>query len=201
MLKEGELHVWRIRLDEVAEDRCLPLSAEERDRAARFRFEKDRIHYVRSHGALRSILAAATNAPLQFAFGERGKPYLSGAPEIRFNLSHSHGMALVGVALGVDIGVDIERARAIPNCEAIAQRFFPPSEAAGFAAAPEGGREREFFRRWTRIEAALKAQGIGLLGAGAELPAEWVIREIDAGADYVAAVAAGRALTASVHDY
>ena len=201
MLKEGELSVWRIRLDEVDEERCLPLSARELDRAARFRFEKDRLRYTRSHGALRSILAAVTNAPLDFAEREHGKPYLPAAPEVRFNLSHSHEIALVGVALEVEIGVDIERVRPVPNCESIAERFFPPSEAAAFAAAPREAREREFFRRWARIEAVLKAQGVGLHGAGAELPSEWVVEEIDAGADYVAAAAAARAFRVVVHDF
>ena len=35
-------------------------------------------------------------------------------------------MALVAVARDVEVGVDIERVRPLPEYAAIAQRFFPP---------------------------------------------------------------------------
>ena len=60
--------------------------------------------YSRSHRALRAVLARATGAPLLFAAAENGKPYLPAVPELRFNLSRSHGMALIAVALDVDVG-------------------------------------------------------------------------------------------------
>jgi 4'-phosphopantetheinyl transferase len=105
---------------------------------------------------------------------------------VRFNLARSHELALVAVALGVDVGVDIERVRPLPEYAAIAERFFPPSER-------EDLDERDFFRRWTRIEAKLKARGVGLYGAGAELGGEWTVEPIDAGEGFAAAVAVERA--------
>jgi 4'-phosphopantetheinyl transferase len=123
---------------------------------------------------------------VELAVAGKGKPYLPGAPEVRFNLARSQELALVAVALGVDVGVDIERLRPLPEYEAIAERFFPPSER-------EGLDERDFFRRWTRIEAKLKARGVGLYGAGVELVGEWTVEEIDAGAGFAAAVAVERA--------
>ena len=89
MLKPGEVHVWLVRL---------------RGETAALRREC-------SHQALRAILETVTGAPVEFAVAEKGKPYLPGAPEVRFNLAHSHELALVAVALGVDVGVDIERLR------------------------------------------------------------------------------------------
>jgi 4'-phosphopantetheinyl transferase len=104
-------------------------------------------------------------------------------------------MALIAVALEVEVGVDVERLRPLPEYAAIAERFFPPSERPVLD-------ERDFFRRWTRIEAALKARGVGLYGAGAELEGPWTVREIDAGPGYAAAVAAaGEGLTVVVHDF
>jgi 4'-phosphopantetheinyl transferase len=90
------------------------------------------------------------------------------------------------VALGVDVGVDIERLRPMPEYAAIAERFFPPSERDELD-------EYDFFHRWTRIEAQLKARGVGLYGAGAELGGEWTVEPIDAGEGFAAAVAAERA--------
>jgi 4'-phosphopantetheinyl transferase len=139
-----------------------------------------------SHQALRAILETLTGARPEFALAEKGKPYLPGAPEVRFNLARSQELALVAVALGVDVGVDIERLRPLPEYATIAERFFPPSER-------EGLDERDFFRRWTRIEAKLKARGVGLYGAGAELGGEWTVEEIEAGEGFAAAVAVERA--------
>jgi len=99
-------------------------------------------------------------------------------------------MALIALALDVDVGVDVERLRPIAEYGAIAERFFPPSEAAAFAETPPADRERDFFRRWTRIEAMLKARGVGLYGAGLEPEGEWTVREIDACEGYAGAVAA-----------
>jgi 4'-phosphopantetheinyl transferase len=144
------------------------------------------VRSANAHEALRTILETVTGAPEEFAVAEKGKPYLPGAPEVRFSLAHSHELALVGVALGMDVGVDIERLRPLPEYAAIAERFFPPSER-------EGLDERDFFRRWTRIEAKLKARGVGLYGAGAELGGEWTVEPIDAGEGFAAAVAVERA--------
>lgn len=190
MLNPGELRVWRIRLDTLDEDALVPAAASEVARAARFYSEEARVRYLRAHRALRSILAGVTPAPLDFAVAENGKPFLAAAPEIRFNLSHSRGMALAGVALEVEVGVDIELLRPVPEHVAIAARFFPPSEAEALAAMPEGERERDFFRRWTRVEAMLKARGTGLYGAGAELDGAWTTCEIEAGGGFAAAAAA-----------
>jgi 4'-phosphopantetheinyl transferase len=123
-------------------------------------------------------------------------------PELKFNLSHSHGMALVGVALAVEIGVDVERVRSLPGIESLVERFFPPSEAAAYAGVPASSRERDFYRRWTRIEAVLKARGVGLYGAGEEPEGEWTVEAVDMGEEYAAAVAAPKAgMRITVHDY
>lgn len=195
----GEIEVWRIRLDEA---QVPPPTPEEAARAARFDSPVLGERYLRAHGALRAILAQVTAAAPEFAVTPSGKPYLPGVPALKFNLSHSHGMAVVGVALEVEIGVDVERVRTLPGHEAIAERFFPPSEAAAHAAVLAPDRERDFFRRWTRIEAILKARGVGLYGAGEEPEGEWTIQEIEIGEEYSAAVAAPKpGMTVTVRDF
>jgi 4'-phosphopantetheinyl transferase len=195
----GAIEVWRIRLEEA---RVPPPTPEEAARAARFYTPILGERYLRSHGALRAILARFTAASLEFAVTASGKPYLPRVPELKFNLSHSHSMALVGVALEVEVGVDVERVRTLPDFETIAERYFPPSEAAAHAAVPALHRERDFYKRWTRIEAVLKARGVGLYGAGEEAEGEWTIQEIEVDDEYQAAVAAPKSgMTVRLHDY
>ncbi|HLH19726.1 MAG TPA: 4'-phosphopantetheinyl transferase superfamily protein [Bryobacteraceae bacterium] len=192
-MNRGEIHVWRVRLDGAETP---PPTPGEAARAARFRTADLQRRYLRSHGALRAILGRYTGARLDFAVNPHGKPYLPAAPEVQFNLSHSGEMALVGVALGVEIGVDVERIRPMPDWREIADRFFPPSEAALVADG------RDFFHRWTRIEAAVKALGVGIYGLGAEIDGEWTIEPVDAGPEYAAAAAAPAAgMRILVHDF
>lgn len=190
----GEAHVWRVPLGSGAV--LPPPTAGELARAERFVAGPMRTQYLRSHAALRAILGKLTKARLDFAVTASGKPYLPGAPELQFNLSHSNEMALVGASLDVEIGVDVEHIRRLSDYTAMAERFFPPSEATDVTGAAD------FFRRWTRIEAAVKAQGSGLFGMGGELTGEWTIEEIDVGPGYAAAVALPRAGIAVVtHDF
>ena len=193
-MKAGEAHVWRVPL---RSGKALPPpTAGERARAARFLSDSQREQYLRSHAALRAILGTLTAARLDFAVTASGKPYLPGAPELQFNLSHSNDMALVGASLELEIGVDVEHLRRLSDYTAMAERFFPPSEAANVTG------EADFFRRWTRIEAAVKAQGLGIFGIGGEIGGEWTIEEIDVGPEYAAAVALPRAGIAVVtHDF
>ena len=196
----ANVDVWVVPLD--AGQDWLPPTPAEAQQAARLVSEPLRRRYLRSHAALRAVLATYTPAPLDFAYAEHGKPYLPALPDLRFNLSHSHDMALVAVARGIEIGVDVERFRPMQECMSIAERFFPPMEAAELASMPPDGREVEFFRLWTRIEAKLKARGIGLYGAGQELAGEWTVLPIEVGPDYSAAVAANCAeLSVFVHPY
>jgi 4'-phosphopantetheinyl transferase len=185
-----DIDVWIARLD--ADGEWLPPTPAETARSARLVPIPSRRRYLRSHAALRAILRSYTGAALDFALAEHGKPYLPAVPELKFNLSHSHEMALVAVARDIEVGVDVEWVRPLPDYMAIAERFFPPSEAAALAEAPPGARELEFHRRWTGIEARLKARGIGLYGVGVELDGDWTVLPLDVGAEYAASVAAGR---------
>jgi 4'-phosphopantetheinyl transferase len=170
-LAAAEVHVWRIPLecDDAALDRLQAMLADdERRRAERFYFEKDRRHFIACRGALRSLLAgylARHPAELRFTYTTYGKPLLAehfGEAGLRFNLSHSHGLALLAVTRGREIGVDLERIREDLDGEQLAERFFSPREVAVLRSlAPELRREA-FFHCWTRKEAYIKANGKGL---------------------------------------
>jgi 4'-phosphopantetheinyl transferase len=58
------------------------------------------------------------------------------------------------------VGVDVEDVRPIER--AVANRFFSPSEIAGMADLDGEDWLDAFYRCWTRKEAILKAEGLGL---------------------------------------
>lgn len=217
-LARGEVHVWRARLD--APDRAARalrelLAPEERARADRFRFEKDRLHFTAARGLLRTLAGrylGLAPAALNFSYNAYGKPSLDAhSDELRFNVSHSKGLAVYAFARGREVGVDVEFLNDAVACEGIAARFFAPAEAAVLGALPPGERTRAFFNCWTRKEAYIKAHGEGLSLAldGFEVslapgepcalvstrhdPAQaacWSLRELEPAPGYVGAVAA-----------
>jgi 4'-phosphopantetheinyl transferase len=159
--------VWHIALDQpapvVGELRGL-LSADEQERADRFRVDRGTERYTVGRGVLRTLLGQYTGVPAQnlvFAYNEFGKPEIPGA-DVCFNLSHSHGSALAALTRGRAVGIDIERIRERVVREQIAERFFSPSEARALAALPPDQQAQGFFNCWTRKEAWIKARGQGL---------------------------------------
>lgn len=168
---DGEVHLWRAALDAApARGAGLErfLSQDETERAARFHFAPDRGRFVAARALLRTLLGRYLGrAPgeIRFGYGPNGKPFVAGddaAAGLRFNLSHSHGLALCAVTRGREIGVDLEWINATMNVEAIARRFFSAREAAALENLPAGQRQRAFFACWTRKEAYVKARGEGL---------------------------------------
>ena len=168
-LPAGEVHVWRAELDRLElVERCYPtLADEEKERARRFHFKKDRDHFVIGRGALRAILAGYLKERpegLSFGYGPYGKPYLvpEDRSDLRFNLSHSRGLALVAVTRGRELGIDVEGIRPEVMEEQLAERFFSPGEVAALQALPASQKADGFFNCWTRKEAYVKARGEGL---------------------------------------
>ena len=85
-----------------------------------------------------------------------------GDESLRFNLSHSGDLALLGVTRDQEIGVDLEQIQDRIATEQIAKRFFSPREVAMLCALPPPVRQEAFFKCWTRKEAFIKGIGVGL---------------------------------------
>jgi 4'-phosphopantetheinyl transferase len=165
-----EVPVWRIALDigNALLSRLREILADdERQRADRFHFEKDRRHFTAARGVMRTLLAgylARRPEEVRFAYSNYGKPRLAEEGELRFNLTHSHGLALLAVTRGREIGVDVEHLRDMErDGELLAERFFSPREAVVLRSLPPQLRREAFFHCWTRKEAYIKALGKGLL--------------------------------------
>ncbi len=141
------------------------LSPDEAARAARFATEALRARCALRRGLLRHLLGRVVGrdpAALAFAYGPMGKPSLPGGPA--FNLADCKDHVLIAIAPHetVELGVDVERLRSVPDAAGIAERFFAPEERAAFAALPEALRDEAFLNGWTRKEAFIKATGQGL---------------------------------------
>lgn len=163
-------HLWTVVLD-VAEARVLALRAllspDEQARAERFYSERHRMRFTVCRGALRELLGqylGCAPSELGFEYGAHGKPGLSAQQnpaDLRFNLSHSEGLAVIALTGCRDIGVDVEQVRPI-NGMAIAGRYFSDDEITQLRRLPSQWHQEAFFSCWTAKEAYIKARGDGL---------------------------------------
>lgn len=144
------------------------LSANERTRANRFLAERHRRDYAVGRARLRQLLGERLGAApdaVEIIEAEHGKPALGGiwaSSGLRFNLSHSGGLAVYAFALRRELGVDVEELRPIPDALDLAKRFFSATESAAVQAFPLDRRDLAFLSCWTRKEAFVKAIGQGL---------------------------------------
>ncbi len=196
------------------------LTSEERERAARFRIERPRNDFILTRGTLRSLLAGyigVTPQELSFRYTAHGKPLLNGQSDLRFNVSHTDGLALIAVVKAREIGVDVEKISAAPDVRKLAERFFSIQERRSLEPLSGDELQAAFFRCWTRKEAYVKARGEGLslplhqfdvsvapnesraLLATRPDPSEagrWTLQDLPVSHGYVAAVAVAVAPTA-----
>jgi 4'-phosphopantetheinyl transferase len=180
-------------LDIDAEPLAGLLSADERHRAGRFAFARERRRYIVARARLRQLLGERLGAApesLQFVYHPHGKPALARRPgrrDLRFNVSHCGGVAAYAFAEGREVGVDLEREREIEDAEAIAERCFSPAER-------DACRVLGFLYCWTRKEAFVKALGSGLSSPLPQLdvsaaPQGWSVQSFVTGPGLVGAVA------------
>lgn len=156
------------------------LAPAEQQRWEALRLLEDRERFLRGRGALRRLLGAWRDEPpeaVPIGVGAHGKPCCVGGPE--FNLSHSGDLILLAVHQQRPVGVDVEQLRPGLAWRPIAQRVLPPAEwqalealataveqesAEQEAAEAERQAAEAFLAAWCRLEARLKAQGLGLAG-------------------------------------
>lgn len=214
-----DVHVWRANLAvpmSIVEQFRQVLSPEEKARAQRFYFDKDRHRWTVARGVLRTLLGRYTDTDpreLRFAFNTYGKPaltYPEQNPPLQFNLSHSGDLALYAFTRQRDIGVDVEYMRTTIEYDDIAKYSFSPREQTLLYHLSAEVKHQAFYNCWTRKEAYIKARGMGLSlslglfdvsllpGEPAELlgsrenPQEmhrWTMQELAPGTGYAGALA------------
>ena len=168
-----DVHVWRLPLAQPPEHLAVlarTLSPDERDRAKRFYFDRDRNAFTAARGALRTLAghyAAHPPEELVFGYQAKGKPYLTTPPgDLRFNVSHSGDFALLAFTRGRELGVDVERRRPMDDLRLVAKGAFSPQEYATFCGLPPHEHTVAFFACWSRKEAFIKTTGEGVSQLG-----------------------------------
>jgi 4'-phosphopantetheinyl transferase len=102
---------------------------------------------------------------VQFVYGLHGKPCLredTGPAAIRFNLAHSHQLAVYVIARTREVGIDLEYMRPVPDLQQIATSAFSAREVAMLSGLPPGQQREAFYLCWTSKEAYVKAKGLGV---------------------------------------
>ena len=219
-LSSEYIDIWRISLDlshaQIDKYRAA-LSGDELARCDKFKSTKRRREFIIGRGALRTLIGQCLKLDppaLDIVYSEHQKPGLSasspGVP-LSFNLTHSHDLVLIALALERHIGIDIEYLRTDVDFRKLARRFFSEQEYRSLESCDDSRLTAAFFACWTRKEALLKAIGegiafglkdfsvsVGPLDQEVDLhthwnkaeAARWSILNLEAGHEYAAAIAA-----------
>ena len=224
-LARDAIHLWFWFPERACRNAALPqfealLSDDELARYNQLRFPEHRREYLVSHALLRATLARyADTPPLDIRFQQNafGKPELIGAgalADLRFNMSHTHGLAVCAITRCGEIGADVEYHTENQALLEIADHYFSPREVDDLLSLPESQRRAAFFRYWTLKESYIKARGeglslpldsfsfllrgeaIGFESSNESAPDDWRFFSLRPAPDYSAAVALRSADTA-----
>jgi 4'-phosphopantetheinyl transferase len=213
---EPWVDVWCLHLSakpEYSQTLATLLSPDERQRAASFHAPAHRQKFEVSRGVLRLLLGRYLGTGphlVEFEYGAHGKPALKEPRgHLEFNVAHSGEMAIYAVG-ALEVGIDIEQIRHLPDLMSVARRFFSAAETIDLASLSGDSRIRAFHNCWARKEAYIKALGTGLSlplesfrvsllpGQSAQLlqiegspglEAEWLISDLAVDENYAAALA------------
>jgi hypothetical protein len=112
-LAADEVHLWRVDLAAAAQGeqrwkQILP--ADERARAARFHFPRDRQYFTAARAVLRMVLGTYADGDpkeLVFRYSDKEKPSFGSAKcgrQVEFNVSHSGDICAAGLRTGTGSG-------------------------------------------------------------------------------------------------
>jgi 4'-phosphopantetheinyl transferase len=168
VIEDYNVHVWQVNLKTLsiyANDISKTLSHDELERANKLKFTRDREQFILRRYHLRLILSKYCDCQpheIMFSYNSYKKPFicLPEFKEIKFNMSFTYDLMLVGLCKHDDIGIDIEKVHEIRDLENIAAENFSPQELKYFNSKFD--KTNTFFKIWTRKEAFIKAKGKGL---------------------------------------
>ena len=173
-LTSGEIHLWLTFPDEISEPDLLNayralLSASEKEQGMRFYFARDRHRYLVTRALVRTVLSRyIAVAPREWIFSADayGRPHAVNKAAVEcslsFNISHTQGLIVLGVAKGRSLGVDVENIVARRAPIEIADRYFAPAEVSALKAVFREQQQYRFYEYWTFKESYIKARGLGL---------------------------------------
>lgn len=142
------------------------LTDEERARHRAFVFEKNRREYLATRALVRTALShvrPAAPESWRFSRSEFGKPEVSPACGLRFNLSNHPSLVVCAVRESeLSLGVDVEPLARGREVLEIASTVFSEPELAALAALPAAAQPERAVSLWTLKESYIKAHGMGL---------------------------------------
>lgn len=161
-----DIRILRLSDQTPTEEALNWLSVEERRQANAFARTPAKNRYLQVRAAVRYCLSQYTGGtPQQLVItrSEEGKPELA-APwhGLHFNLSHCDDLLALAITRTAKIGIDVEKIALRRPWQAIAERYFHPSEVAELLQLPEQQQAAVFFQLWTLKEAFFKATGSGI---------------------------------------
>lgn len=162
---EENVHVWRIHAGSASAAAPSFLSRDETRFARRFHNPLHAQQWAFFRSALRDILATycgVSAADIAFRHSAYGKPGLEEHAGLYFNQTHSKALSLLAVTELAPVGVDVEHTRHLDSMESMAELVFTRAECESLRERPPHRRQNAFYDLWTRKEAALKANGMGL---------------------------------------
>ncbi len=172
-LPENEIHIWQVALSDVdpaalTQQALARLQAKEIVRYERLVQQRHRLEFLLGKWLTRICLSEYTGLALgdwQFTYNAYGKPQPReglGVQAPYFNLSHSHGRAVLAVGRTPELGVDIEFTGRKRRVAQIAHRYFAEEEIQALRALPHSDQPSRFYELWSLKEAYIKARGLGL---------------------------------------
>jgi 4'-phosphopantetheinyl transferase len=151
--------------DEVVSQCADLLSEDERSRLQCFRSEKSAREYLVAHALVRSALSwfhPLAPEAWRFRTTSHGKPEIEPDCGLRFNLSHSAGLAVCLISSQAEVGVDVEHCERGFQILEVADDVFSPIELAQLGDLRTEDKLGRALLLWTLKEAYLKAIGVGL---------------------------------------
>ncbi|MBY3306708.1 4'-phosphopantetheinyl transferase superfamily protein [Rhizobium laguerreae] len=205
-----EIALWQYSKHEGDWNRWMQsLSPDERERAATYRFERDRTSFIAGRYLLRRLLSVHTGTPpakLLLSPDNRGKLRLEGRERPQFSLANTDRLVAAAVASGCDhLGIDCERADTEIEAAAV-DSYCSADERRWLAELPAPERGRAAVALWTLKESHLKALGVGLredprnvafswkdsipvMVDGGDRDRQWHHRLVESGSQHVVALA------------
>jgi 4'-phosphopantetheinyl transferase len=224
-LHPGRVDLWFVFFDQLRDERLLHgyrqlLSASELTHTQNFHFAEDRRRFLITRALVRTVLSRyARTEPSRWSFVQNryGRPEIvaesAADKRISFNVSHTKGLILLGVACDHALGVDTERVCARNAVLDVAEYYFAAEEVLAMHALRAERRSERFYQLWTLKESYIKARGMGLsipldqvsfsfpreerlaLASHPSLEddtAEWRFWQVRPGAEYLAAICVKR---------
>lgn len=161
-----DVRIWAVGLEDGVADPSV-LSAAETARARSMPGERGAL-YGLAHTVLRLVLAPRAGVEAgRLHFSRRcrhcgaethGKPFLVGS-ELDFSLSYGPGLAVVAVAAGGRLGVDVH---GLDETTGLHRLWVSEDDRARLGAVEPHDRAEAVGRAWARKEAVAKADGRGL---------------------------------------